>query len=105
MGQASRLPGMLQLGCGYSFNDERIMLKALHGVVHGKSIELTEDLGLADGEQVEVVVKSRDRNGSWGEGLRRCAGALAAEWTDEDDRILRKINQDRKHDTRREVAE
>jgi len=24
----------------------------------------------------------------WGEGLRRCAGALTSEWTDEDDRIL-----------------
>jgi hypothetical protein len=41
----------------------------------------------------------------WGEGLRRCAGALADEWTGDDDRILDEIHQDRKHDSREEIAE
>lgn len=81
------------------------MLKAAHGVIHGNTIELTEHLGLADGEQVEVVVKSVGKAGTWGDGLRRCAGALAGEWTDEDDRILEEIRQDRQDDSRRDVAE
>ena len=29
------------------------MTKTLHGKVHGKMIELDEDLGVADGQQVE----------------------------------------------------
>lgn len=71
------------------------MVKAVHGIVHGNTIELTERLGLEDGEHVEVVVKSVPKNGTWGEGLRRCAGALAGEWTDNDDRILSEIKRSR----------
>jgi len=41
----------------------------------------------------------------WGEGLRACAGALAKEWTEEDDRILEEIYQQRKHSGRPEIAE
>ena len=41
----------------------------------------------------------------WGEGLRKCAGALADEWTEEDDRILEEIYQERKRDTRPEPGE
>lgn len=81
------------------------MVKAVHGIVHGNTIEFTERLGLEDGQHVEVVVKSVGRSGSWGEGLRRCAGALASEWTDDDDRILDDIHHDRQHDSRREIAE
>ena len=57
------------------------------------------------GRQVEVQVKVLPETRPWGEGLRRCAGALAGEWTEEDDRILAEIHQDRKHDTRREIPE
>ncbi len=32
----------------------------------------------------------------WGEGLRRSAGALAQQWTDEDDRILDELHQGRR---------
>jgi len=32
----------------------------------------------------------------WSEGFFRCAGALANEWTKEDDRILEEIHQSRK---------
>ncbi|HUE70280.1 MAG TPA: hypothetical protein VMP01_05270 [Pirellulaceae bacterium] len=81
------------------------MVKAIHGIIHGKSIELSEDLGLADGQQVEVVVKSVGKAEIWGDGLRRCAGALAGEWTDEDDRILEEIRRDRQDDSRRDIAE
>jgi hypothetical protein len=77
------------------------MTKTVQGIVHGKTIELIQDLGMADGQKVEVVVKTISSKEQWGEGLRRCAGALANEWSDEDDRILEEIYQDRKRETRR----
>jgi hypothetical protein len=81
------------------------MTKTLHGKVHGRTIELDEDLGVAEGQDVEVQVKIIEPARKWGEGLRRCAGALANEWTEEDDRILEEIHQDRRRDTRREIPE
>ena len=33
------------------------MTRTLHGKVHGKTIELDEDLGVADGQEVEVQVE------------------------------------------------
>jgi hypothetical protein len=85
------------------------MVKTTQGTIHGKVIELDEDLGIADGQQVEIHVKVVENGGkpahTWGEGLRRCAGALASEWTEEDDRILDEIYQERKRDTRPEVLE
>jgi hypothetical protein len=57
------------------------------------------------GQQVEVHVKVLPASQRWGDGLRRCAGALADEWTAEDDRILAEIYQDRQRDTRREILE
>jgi hypothetical protein len=83
------------------------MTKMLHGKVHGKTIELDEDLGMAEGQEVEVqlrVLQQASQN-LWGQGLRRCAGALANEWTEEDDRILEEIHQDRKRDSRKDISE
>jgi hypothetical protein len=70
-----------------------------------KTIELDEDPGIAEGQPVEITIKKLPGIQPWGEGLRRCAGALAAEWTEEDDKILEQIYQDRKRDTRREITE
>jgi hypothetical protein len=81
------------------------MTRTLRGKVHGKTIELDEDLGVIDGQEVEVQVKIVPSTKKWGEGLRRCAGALADEWTEEDDRVLNEIYQDRKRETRREIPE
>ena len=81
------------------------MTKIVHGKVHGKTIELDEDLGVAEGQEVEVQVKVVTHTKQWGEGLWRCAGALANDWTEEDDRILEAIHQERKWDTRREIPE
>ena len=81
------------------------MTKTIHGKIHGKTIELDEDLGIAEGQDVEVQVKVLPTMKTWGDGLKRCAGALADEWTEEDDRILNEIYQDRKRDTRREIPE
>jgi hypothetical protein len=81
------------------------MVRTIQGIMHGKTIELTEHLGFADGEPVEVTVKTAFPRPGWGDGLRRCAGVLAKEWTTDDDRILAEIHQDRKLDARRDVAE
>jgi hypothetical protein len=80
------------------------MVRQVQGIIHGKTIELSEDPGVADGQQVEITIKTLPTPRSWGEGLRRCAGALAADWTEEDDRILEAIHQERKRDTRGEIA-
>ena len=54
------------------------------------------------GQQVEVKIRvMSQRNEPWGEGIKRCAGILADEWTEEDDRILEEIYQDRKRPSRR----
>lgn len=33
------------------------MTKTVHGIVHGRTIELDEDLGVVEGQEVEVEVK------------------------------------------------
>jgi hypothetical protein len=81
------------------------MSHAVFGVVHGRTIELNEELGLSDGQTVEVSVTTVPPLTQWGEGLRRCAGALAEEWTEEDDRILDQLHRERARDTRPEVLE
>ena len=81
-----------------------MMNKVLQGVVHGQTIELAEDLGVADGCRVEVVVRIPQLPGpppGWKpDGNQTAAGMMAADWTDEDDRILEEIYQDRKHEPR-----
>ena len=81
------------------------MTKSIHGRIHGKTIELDEDLGIGDGEEVEVIVKPVKAKRPWGEGIKRSAGALADFWTEEDDRILKEIQEDRKRFTHREIPE
>ena len=49
----------------------------LQGVIHGKTIELKGPPGVADGQEVEVVVKIIEPTGSWGEGIRSSAGSGA----------------------------
>ena len=50
-----------------------------HGVVHGKSIHLDEEIGLPDGQAVTVIVQTPDTGGRLppGEGIRRSAGGWA----------------------------
>ena len=78
-------------------------MKTIHGVIRGRTIELAEGVGLPDGQEVSVQVTPLP---SWSEpgraGFIRCAGILAGKWTDEDDRILDEIHQDRKRDNRRD---
>ncbi len=75
------------------------------GTVHGRTILLQEDPGISDGQEVEVTLRVSPRpTEEWGEGLRRCAGALEKSWSAEDDRVLAELHRERKSDTRREIA-
>ncbi len=79
------------------------MEKVFHGTVHGRTIELSEAPGAADGQKVEVVVRFLQPSRPWGEGILASAGSMANHWTAEDDLILSQIQEDRKHDTRPEI--
>ena len=74
------------------------MTRTLHGKVHGKSIELEEDLGVADGQEVEVQVTILQPAKEWGEGIRRSAGGWAN--YPEMDALMERIQQDRKLERR-----
>lgn len=89
------------------------MTKTLHGVVRGKIIELDEDLGVVDGQEVEIqltMLRPKKRlpgpPPGWEPGRpSRTAGVLADSSTEEDDRILEEIYRDRKLESRREMIE
>ena len=71
------------------------MAKTLHGKVHGKTIELDEDLGVAEGQEVEIQVRVISKEARTpGEGFLRTEGALAddTEW----DSIMEQIHRERK---------
>jgi hypothetical protein len=73
--------------------------KPLRGIVHGNSIELEVDAGLADGEEVEVILRRVVPQGVQpGEGFLRTEGALAddTEW----DAIMQEIQHSRKQERR-----
>ncbi len=80
-------------------------MKTITGIIHGKIIELSDHPGLPEGEVVAVQVTPLKSARPAGEGLRRCAGALAGTWTEADDRILEQIEQDRRNATFREPVE
>ncbi len=72
-----------------------ISSSSLRGFIHGKTIELVNDPGLKEGQEVEVTLRPTTKAESWGEGLNRAAGALADSWQTEDDEILDRIQEDR----------
>lgn len=74
------------------------MTKIVQGKINGRTIELNEDLGLQPDQDVEVHVKALPTTRNWGEGLLRCAGALAddPEW----DAIMEEIHRERKLERR-----
>ncbi len=72
----------------------------LREVVHGKTIELQDELGLPDGENVAVIVR---RVLPPGEGIRRSAGAWA-DGGEELDRWFEEIRRSR-HRVRPEPEE
>jgi hypothetical protein len=71
------------------------MKSILHGIVHGRTIELTETVPLPDGQEVTVTVTPIVRKLPPGEGIRRTAGAWAEDAA-ELDRYLEWTRQQRK---------
>lgn len=47
------------------------MSKIIHGKIHGKTIQLSEDLGLAEGQEVEIRITVAQPSRKWGEGVLR----------------------------------
>lgn len=88
------------------------MTKTVHGVINGKTIELDEDLGVAQGQKVEVEVRvvspKKKLPGPpprWKPGsTKSLAGALADLATEEEDRILEEIQRDRKRERCRSTS-
>jgi hypothetical protein len=78
------------------------MSEILQGVVHGKTIELDRSPQVEEGQVVEVVLRPISAPERWGEGLRRCAGALADD--PEIDAILEEIERERKSAEFREIV-
>ena len=75
------------------------MIKTIHGTVRGNTIEFHQELGMAEGQEVEVQVTTIPKaHRKTGEGLLRTEGALAddTEW----DVIMGEIYQARKLDGR-----
>ena len=72
--------------------------KLARGVIHGRTIELNQDLGLNEGEEVEVRVTIVPKGEPWGEGILRSAGG----WVDypELDAVMEQIQQERKRERR-----
>lgn len=77
------------------------MTKKLHGKVHGKTIELVEDPGVAEGQEVELQMEVVPSPSQWGEGIRRSAGG----WADypEMEVIMERIRQERKVERRSQI--
>ena len=57
-------------------------MKVLTGVIHGNTIELTNNPGLQEGTEVEIVIRSPRPSHQPGAGLLRTEGALMndVEW-------------------------
>jgi hypothetical protein len=76
------------------------MTKTVYGIAHGKTIELYEDLGIPEGQSVEITVHAvaSPPVRKEGEGFLRTEGALAndSQWDD----IMQEIYVARKHERR-----
>lgn len=76
------------------------MKTALKGIIHGKTIELEQEPGLPDGQEVSVTVtpaptRTSPNNPAALEALRRAAGSWVDD-TEELDRYLEWNRQQRK---------
>ena len=75
-------------------DQEPTMTKTIRGKVHGKIIELAEELGMPEGQEVEISVRlvPSIKATRTGEGLLLSEGALADDpcW----DAIMEEVHQD-----------
>ena len=79
------------------------MMKTVHGTVHGRTIQLDEDLGVAEGQEVEIQVKLISRTQTFGAGILSSAGG----WSEipELDVVLDKIHEQRQVERRQQFVE
>ncbi len=76
-------------------------MTSAHGIIRGRTIELAEDLGMDDGQPVQVDVQIVPSARQWGNGILRSAGA----WKEypELDNVMEKIQEIRHLDTRQQA--
>ena len=79
------------------------MEKTIYGKVHGRTIEFDQDLGVADGQEVEVQIKIILPARKWGDGILRTAGALAddPDW----DAIMEEVHRARQIERRPQMED
>jgi len=80
------------------------MSKIIEGTVHGRTIALRDDPGLAEGQRVEVVVRPLGEPAGRAERLEALAGSLA-DRPEEDWEALDAILRDRRRWPHRDFPE
>ena len=79
------------------------MTKTLTGIVHGNTIELLSDAGLAEGATVEIQVRIIPNPTESQSDTEDGEKSLLDDWSEEDDRILAEIEQARRSTRRRDL--
>ncbi len=82
-------------------------MKTLRGVIHGKAIELTEDSGLPEGQEVKVTVEPLAREESAPSGALEALKRAAGGWCDDPEGLEQYLewNRRRRKIQPREIAE
>jgi hypothetical protein len=81
------------------------MNRIAHGIIHGNTIELNNNPGFQDGQELEIFMKTVDKNRPESDSIPKSPGAKALVWTEQDDKILEELYRQRKCDTGREIPE
>ena len=79
------------------------VVKQVQGVIHGKTIELDQDPGIAQGQRVDVQVRVASSARRWEEGILRSAG-IAAD-VPGFDQAFEQVQRDRELAAMRDVEE
>jgi hypothetical protein len=77
------------------------MVRQVQGVIHGKTIELDQDLGIAEGQRVDVQVRLSSTSQPWGVGILRSA-CIAADVPGFDE-AFEQVQRDRESATMRDI--
>jgi hypothetical protein len=79
------------------------MVKHFQGVIHGRTVELDQDPGIAEGQRVDVMMRVASPPRPWGAGILRSAG-IAAEVPGFEE-AFEQVQQDRESATMRNIEE
>ena len=74
------------------------MTRIIHGTIRGTTVTLSEDPGIPDGQQVEVILRLTPEGAGMGSGFVRTEGALEkdSDW----DGIMEEIQRARRQERR-----